>query len=111
MRDNISSGVGQYNGTVAGVVFNRRDLQPDFSAEIALAGTPALLVERVASRLTYGSAGTALKTEIIDAVAKLPVVVITPTGGAAAAADDGRRARVNAAILLTLASPEFLVQK
>jgi uncharacterized protein (DUF1800 family) len=37
MRDNVASGVGQNNGTVNGVALNRRDIRPDFSAEIALA--------------------------------------------------------------------------
>ncbi|MEO8808427.1 MAG: DUF1800 domain-containing protein, partial [Burkholderiaceae bacterium] len=30
MRDNVSWGVGSFNGTVGTSVFNRRDLQPDF---------------------------------------------------------------------------------
>ena len=47
MRDNISSGVGSFNGTVGTTVFNRRDLQPDFTAELALADKSPELVDTV----------------------------------------------------------------
>jgi len=49
MRDNVGSGVGAFNGTVGGVVRNRRDLQPDFSAELALADQSSGLVDRISS--------------------------------------------------------------
>ena len=34
---------------------NRRDLQPDFAAEIALADQPAALVDRIDTKLLYGA--------------------------------------------------------
>ncbi len=111
MRDNVASGVGQSNGTVNGVVLNRRDIQPDFSAELALAGDPVALVDRVAGRLTYGSAGAALKTEISDAVGRIAIPALNSGGTNQAAIDTAKRTRVNAAVLLVLASPEFQVQK
>jgi uncharacterized protein (DUF1800 family) len=111
MRDNINSGVGLNNGTVNGVALNRRDLQPDFSAELALATDPAALVERVASRLTYGSAGTALKAEIVAAVNSLAIPALNAAGSNQAAIDTAKRSRVNTALLLVVASPEFVVQK
>ncbi len=103
MRDAVSAGVGQSNPD------GKRDLQAAFAEELALAETPALLVERVASRLTYGTAGAALKTDIADTIAK--IAIPAATGSNQAAIDTARRNRVNAAILLVLASPEFLVQK
>ena len=111
MRDNVASGVGATNGTVGGVVLNRRDLRPDFTAELALAGDSAALVERVAERLTWGQAGAALKTEISTAVATITVPVLNAAGNNQAAIDSARRNRVNAAVLLVLAAPEFQVQK
>ncbi len=111
MRDNVASGVGQFNGTVNGVALNRRDIQPDFSAELALANDPVALVERVASRLTYGNAGAALKLEISAAVAGLAIPALNTAGSNQAAIDTAKRTRVNAAVLLVLASPEFQVQK
>ena len=111
MRDNVASGVGATNGTVGGVVLNRRDLRPDFTAELALAGDSAALVERVTDRLTWGQAGAALKTEISTAVASITVPVLNAAGNNQAAIDSARRNRVNAAVLLVLATPEFQVQK
>jgi uncharacterized protein (DUF1800 family) len=111
MRDNVASGVGATNGTVGGVALNRRDIRPDFTAELALAGDPAALVDRVADRLTWGQAGTALKAEISTAVATIAVPALNPAGNNEAAIDSARRNRVNAAILLVLAAPEFQVQK
>ncbi len=111
MRDNVAAGVGQNNGTVNGVVLNRRDVRPDFSAELALATDPVALVDRVAGKLTYGSAGSVLKTEISTAVAGLAIPALNSGGTNQAAIDTAKRTRVNAAVLLMLASPEFQVQK
>lgn len=109
MRDNISSGVGATNGTVAGVVRNRRDIQPDFTAELALTADVPALVARVASRLTYGNLGTAAQADIVTAVSTIAVPALTATNQTTV--DAAKRNRVNAAILLVLASPEFQVQK
>ena len=111
MRDNIASGVGASNGTVNGVVLNRRDLRPDYSAELALATDPAALVERVTSRLTYGAAGAALKGEIAAAVGAIAVPALNSSGSNQAQIDTAKRNRVNAAVLLTVAAPEFAVLK
>ncbi len=107
MRDNVSAGTG----VTAGAPFNRRDIQPNFSAELALAADPAALVERVATRLTYGAAGAALKAEIAGAVAAIAIPTLNAGGTNQAAIDTAKRNRVNAAMLLTLASPEFVVLK
>ena len=109
VRDNLSSGVGQFNGTVGGVVLNRRDLQRDWSYELALAARPTELVSGITDRLLYGLATDALRTEIGTAIGK--ITIPAATGSNQAAIDSAKRNRVNAAVLLTLASPEFLVQK
>ncbi len=111
MRDNLTSGVGQFNGTVDGVVLNRRDLQRDWSAELTLASSPVDLVKSVTDRLMYGLAKDDLRTLIAGAIAKITIPVLNSTGTNQAAVDAAKRARVNAAVLLTLASPEFLTQK
>jgi uncharacterized protein (DUF1800 family) len=105
MRDNISAGVGANNGAP----FNRRDIQGNYSAELALAADTAALVERVTTRLTYGSAGAAMKAEIAGAVNSITIPASNGTNQAAI--DAAKRNRVNAAILLTLAAPEFVVLK
>jgi len=107
MRDNLSAGVGITNGAP----FNRRDLQGSYSAELALAADAAALVERVSTRLAYGAAGAALKADIAAAVGSIAIPVLNPGGTNQAAIDTAKRNRVNAAILLTLASPEFVLLK
>jgi hypothetical protein len=111
MRDNIGSGVGTFNGTVNGVVRNRRDLQADFTAELALAADSSGLLDRLNARLMYGTMPAALKTEIQGAVDKIVIPALNGTGSNQAQIDSAKRTRVNAAIFLTLASPEAQVQK
>ena len=111
MRDNISSGVGQFNGTVNGVVLNRRDLQRDWSAELALAAQPSDLFDLMNQRLLYSTGTRDLRAQIVDAVSKISIPALNAGGTNQPAIDAAKRNRVNAALLLTLASPEFLVQK
>jgi uncharacterized protein (DUF1800 family) len=106
MRDNVSNGVGATNGTVNGVPLNRRDLQRDWSLELELTTKPDRLAQRVADKLLYGQASPALQAEIVTAVSAITI----PTSGASAIAT-ARRNRLNAALLITLASPDFQVQK
>jgi uncharacterized protein (DUF1800 family) len=76
-----------------GLVFN-------YDAELALAGDPAALVARLDRRLTNSAMSSATRDEIVATVTALP------TGTAAQ-----NLTRVRTAILMTLASPEFVVQK
>lgn len=111
MRDNVNSGVGAYNSTVAGVVRNRRDLQPDFSAEIALADKVPELLDRLNARLMYGSMPSALKTEIQGSVEKIAIPALNSSSSNQPAIDTAKLNRVKATIFLALVSPEFQVQK
>ena len=115
MRDNVASGVGQFNGTVAGVVRNRRDLQGNYSAELAVAADAAALVDLVLSKLTYGTTTgnttAALRTEVVNAIGTIAIPALNANLGNQTSVDNAKRARVNAAILLVLASPEFQVQQ
>jgi uncharacterized protein (DUF1800 family) len=111
MRDNLSSGVGQFNGTVNGVVLNRRDLRRDWTAEMALATRTAELVASVTDRLLYGQASPVLTTAMVTAVNKITIPALNSGGTNQAAIDTAKRNRVHAAVLLTLATPEFMVQK
>jgi len=106
MRDAISSGVG---ATTNASGSNRRDLQPDFAAEIALADQPGALVDRIGTKLLYGPMPADLKVEIQGAIERIAVPAPTSTNASQVAA--AKRTRVNAAVFLTLVSPEFLVQK
>ncbi len=111
MRDNLSSGVGQTNGTVNGVVLNRRDLQRDWSAEMALATQPAALTTAVAEKLLNGRASTTLTSEIATAIGRITIPVLNAGGTNQAAIDTAKFNRVKSALLLVLASPEFLASR
>jgi uncharacterized protein (DUF1800 family) len=106
MRDNIAQGVGQWNNTTS-----RRDLQADFSAELALAEQPAALVERLNAKLLYGGMPAELKAEIQGAVEKMTIPVLNSAASNQKQVNDALRGRVNAAIFLAVVSPEFQVQK
>ncbi|MEO6030804.1 MAG: hypothetical protein ABIP61_02690, partial [Burkholderiaceae bacterium] len=110
MRDNVASCVGDWNDMLNGVVYKRRDLQADFSAELALADKPADLVERLNAKLMYGSMPAELKGEIVATVGKLPVRALNAGNSNQKQVDDDKRKRVNAALFLTLVSPEYQVQ-
>jgi uncharacterized protein (DUF1800 family) len=103
MRDSISNGVG----FPAGSGLTRRDLQGDYTAELALATDVPALVDRVTTRLAYGAVGAARRTEIINAVSSIAI----PGSGSQTQINAAKRQRVNAAILLTVAAPEFVVLK
>lgn len=111
MRDNLSSGVGVYNGTVNGVVFNRRDLRRDWTAEMALAARSTELVASITDKLLYGQASSALTTVMAGAIEKISIPTLNAAGSNQAAIDTAKRNRVYAVVLMTLASPEFMVQK
>jgi uncharacterized protein (DUF1800 family) len=111
MRDGIASGVGQWNGVVGGVARNRRDIQQDFGAELALADQPAALLDRLDAKLTYGRMPAALKGEIQSAIESIAIPALNAAGTNQGPIDNARRNRVRSALLLVLASPEFAVQK
>ena len=111
MRDNINAGVGQFNGTVNGVALNRRDLQRDWSYEMALAPRSVELVSLIADRLLYSQASAGLASEIVATINRIAIPALNPNGSNLAAVNAAKRNRINAAVLLTVASPEFQVQK
>lgn len=109
MRDNVASGVGQVLGTVNGVAYNNRDLLRDWSAELALATKPADLIASITGRLLYATPSAGLVSDLTAAINSFDVPA--PDGSNAEQVLAAKRNRVNIAVLLTLASPEFLVQK
>jgi uncharacterized protein (DUF1800 family) len=108
MRDVISSGAGRYQANGSGVT--RKDVRMSYSLNATndwylLAREPdaALLVDLINAKLMYGSMSQALRSEIKAAVESIPFSS-TPTEGQT-------RNRLHAALLLTVASPEFQVQR
>jgi uncharacterized protein (DUF1800 family) len=109
IRDAVAFGLGQNNGVVNGVSLNRRDLQGNFTADVALADKPADLVARANTLLLQGRMSNALRDEIVGAVSKMAIPALTSNGSNQAQVDRAKRARVNAALLLVLAAPEYQV--
>ena len=72
----------------------------DVAGELALVDDVPALVDRLSLHLTNGAMSTATRDEIVAAVAALPI-----------SNDAQKLTRVRTALLLTLASPEFIVQK
>ncbi len=89
----------------------RNDVQLDFNAEIGVSADSHALVDMVAGKLLGDQVPTALKTEIIAAVDSLPVPALNKDGTNQSWIDGTKRKRVNIALLLTLASHEFIVQR
>jgi uncharacterized protein (DUF1800 family) len=106
MRDSISYGVGFPAGS--GLSVNRRDLQGTYTTELALALDVPKLVDRVTERLTYGAFSAARRDMLISAVSS---ITLPPGNPSPEQIEAVKRLRVNAAILLTVASPEFIVTK
>ncbi|ELX08394.1 hypothetical protein Jab_2c04420 [Janthinobacterium sp. HH01] len=86
-----------------------RDVQPDYSAELALTGQPALLVDRINLLLLNGGMTSTLRNQIISAVNS--VNIPPPSAAFPTRTDDARRNRVYLAIVLAMASPEYLAQR
>jgi uncharacterized protein (DUF1800 family) len=89
MQAAISSGVGV-----------GREVRASYTNELAVADNADALIDRVNRCLMAGTMGTQQRQEIRDAVNAI-----------AATATNGRANRVYTAVLLTMASPEYLVQK
>jgi uncharacterized protein (DUF1800 family) len=110
IRDGVVLGFGKFN-PAQGTRFNRRDMQGDFVAEMALADQPEQLVKRVSERLMFGEMSASLQAEVVSAVQSIDIPVLNAKSNNQAQIETARRSRVRAALLLCLASPEFQIQK
>jgi uncharacterized protein (DUF1800 family) len=110
IRDGINVGVGIQN-FVPAQNLNGRDLQRDWAFEMSLAPTASEMVKVIALSLLYDLPSAALNSEIVTAVEKIVIPPLNANGSNLAAVNTAKRNRVNAALLLTMASPEYLVLK
>jgi uncharacterized protein (DUF1800 family) len=106
MRDNLASGVGDWNSTT-----QRRDLQASWAAELALAEQPGSLLDRLNAKLMYGTMPPALKAEIQAALEAITIPVLNSKASNHKQIDDAKATRVKSAVFLAVISPEFQVQK
>ncbi|HYD59282.1 MAG TPA: DUF1800 domain-containing protein [Noviherbaspirillum sp.] len=95
MRDAIPNGTG-----------SSRDIKADYSVELTLADQPDRLVDRINLLLMANQMPASLRSQIVAAVNSVAISTTNATNAATA-----RRNRVNLAIFLTMASPEYIAQK
>ena len=108
MRSAVQNGIGSIG---ADRTPRRRDVQPDYGDELAVADQSAVLVHRVTGKLITGPVPSALKNEIEAAVRSIPIPALRSDGRNQQRIDDAKLNRVRLAVYLTLVSPEFIVQK
>jgi uncharacterized protein (DUF1800 family) len=104
----VTRGVGLH-GMTGGT--SRNDVQPDFSAAQNLATDSASLVNDVTARLIGDTVNADLKTQIQTAVDSIKIPVLNKQGTNTAQIENAKHNRVMTAVLLTLASPEYIAQK
>ncbi len=98
LQTTINTGIGTGN-----------DVRSAYAGEIAVAGDPAALTERMNRLLLYGSMSTGLRNRIIQALTA--VAVPASTGSNQATIDAALLNRAKLAAFMTMASPEYLVQR
>ena len=94
MRSTVQLGVG---------TGNPRDIQPDYTAELAIADQPNALVDRLDILLCAGTLSAPIKNLIRNAISSVAIPVTNPTAAL--------KNRVWIGVLMTLSAPEYLVQK
>jgi uncharacterized protein (DUF1800 family) len=90
---------------------SRNDVQPDFTAATNLADDSAALVGDVTARLIGDAVDASLKTQIQVAVDSIVIPAPNKDGTNGPQIANAKHNRVMTAILLALASPEYVVQK
>jgi len=90
---------------------SRNDVQPDFTAATSLADDSAALVGDVTARLIGDAVDASLKTQIQVAVDSIVIPAPNKDGTNGPQIANAKHNRVMTAVLLALASPEFIVQK
>jgi uncharacterized protein (DUF1800 family) len=105
---NVSTVVGYLNymqGSIGSDAVNGTDIFSSYGAEMALAATPDQLLDRINLLLMAGEMDSTLYNNILSAVNAIPI----PSGDQNAI-NAALAARVQTAIYLTMASPEFCAQ-
>jgi hypothetical protein len=97
---NESSVIGVINFMQRAVAGTVGDLTPDYSSLLSIADDATALINEINLVLAANQLSAATTTSLATAVATMP-----------SGTDALRRSRINAALVLVLAAPEFIVQK
>lgn len=98
MQDAINTGVGE-----------SREIKPDYTKELALAGDANALVDRIDLLLLQGAMPSRLRGQIVGAVNTIALPAATSSNATQIA--NAQANRVKLAIFLAMASTDYLVQK
>ncbi len=91
-----------------------RDVQQNYTAELAVADNPDALVDRMNMLLMSGQMSDTLRAQLVAAVAGRSIPAPVLNNGVVsnqAAIDTAKRDRASIAVFLTLAAPDYLTQK
>ena len=97
---NESSVAGYLNYMMTAIGSGHSDVRPNYATELALAGDAAALVERLNRLLCAGQLSEATRS-----------LIVTTVAGMAGSNDSDKTKRVQAAVMLVMASPDYLVQR
>jgi uncharacterized protein (DUF1800 family) len=108
MRWVVERGVGMKGTDNLGI---RPDVQFSVQAELGVSTDSAAIVDMVMGKLLPDQSAPALRTEIIAAVDSTPLPKLKPDNSNLAWYQTVQRRRVNIALLLTIASHEYVIQR
>jgi hypothetical protein len=108
MMNTLTRGVGKRG--LDGLA-TRLDVQPNISGAVALAADSTALVNDVTARLIGDTVNADLKTEIKTAVDSIVIPAPNKAGTNGPQIAKAKQNRASVALLLTLAAPEYSVQK
>jgi uncharacterized protein (DUF1800 family) len=105
MQGVIQNGIRVYDPAVPEATSNTSsfDVKASYAAELALVANAAALVKRINLLMCAGQMSEATQTVIVEALNKTPIV--------ATSTDAQKLNRVCAAVLMTMACAEYLIQK
>ena len=97
---NESSVAGYLNAMMTLIESGHKDIRPNFTPELALAGDAAALVDRLNRLLCAGQLSEATRS-----------LITTTVAGMASSSTTDKTKCVQAAVMLVMASPDYLVQR
>ena len=102
-----ASYVNLMQGAITNGIGSANDIKSTYTKELALATTPSALIDRMDLLLYGGAMPLDLKTRITSEVSNITV----PATGTQAQIDAAKLNRVRLAILLSMASPDYITQR
>jgi uncharacterized protein (DUF1800 family) len=99
--------INTINGAITNGIGSNNDVRAAYAAELAIADNPDQLASRLNRLLLSGQMSAALRSRVVEAVTSISI----PTTGTTAQIDAARLNRVRTAVLLVVASPEFIIQR